>query len=387
MLYQLSEEHEMLRQTVRRLAETKVEPRAAEIDETDAYPWDLKELFAEQGLMGVGIPEEYGGSGMGLLAVCLATEEIARVSASAALIVAAQELGLMPILAGASEEQKQKYLPALAAGDQISAFALTEPDAGSDAGGLKTTAVKDGDRYIINGRKCFITNGGLADVYTVFAKTQPDKGLKGISCFIMEKDTPGLTIGKKENKMGIRGSQTTEIIFEDCSVPAENLIGKEGAGFKYAMITLDQTRPVVGCQALGIAQGALDFAVNYAKERVQFGKPIAALQGIQFMLADMGTKVEAARHLLYKAAATIERAATDDSISSLEVSRLSSMSKLFASETAMQVTVDAVQVAGGYGYMREYPLERMMRDAKITQIYEGTSQIQKLVIARCLLDQ
>jgi alkylation response protein AidB-like acyl-CoA dehydrogenase len=386
MLYQLSEEHEMLRQTVRRLAETKVAPRAAEIDETDAYPWDLKELFAGQGLMGAGIPEKYGGTDMGLLAVCLATEEIARVSASAALIVAAQELGLTPILVGAGEEQKQKYLPALAAGDHISAFALTEPDAGSDAGGLKTTAVKDGNRYIINGRKCFITNGGLADVYTVFAKTQPDKGLKGISCFIVEKDTPGLITGKKEKKMGIRGSQTTEIIFEDCSIPAENLVGQEGAGFKYAMMTLDKTRPVVGCQALGIAQGALDYAVNYAKERIQFGKPIAALQGIQFMLADMGTKVEAARHLLYKAAATIERAETDDSISALEVSRLSSMSKLFASEIAMQVTVDAVQVAGGYGYMKEYPLERMMRDAKITQIYEGTSQIQKLVIARCLLD-
>lgn len=386
MLYQLTEEQEMLRQTLRRLVEEKVEPRAAEIDEKDEYPWDLKELFSQQELLGLGVPEEYGGTGFGLPSVCLAVEEIARASGSAALIIAAQELGLMPILVGASEEQKKKYLPKVASGEHIIAFALTEPDAGSDAGGMKSTAVRDGDKYILNGTKCFITNGGLADVYTVFAKTDPSRGLKGISAFIMEKDTPGFTVGKKEKKMGIRGSQTCELSFENCPIPAENLMGKEGDGFKYAMMTLDRTRPVVGAQALGIAQGALDYAVKYSKERVQFGKPIATFQGLQFMMADMVTRVEAARQLIYKAANLIENAA-ENNTSMNEISIFSSMSKLFASDTAMQVTTDALQILGGYGYMKEYPLERMMRDAKITQIYEGTNQIQRVVVAKCLLDR
>lgn len=386
MFYQLTEEQEMLQQTVRRLAEEKVAPRAAEIDEKDEYPWDLKELFSQQELLGLGVPEEYGGTGFGLPSVCLAVEEIARASGSAALIIAAQELGLMPVLVAASEEQKKKYLPRVASGEHIIAFALTEPDAGSDAGGMKSTAIRDGDKYILNGSKCFITNGGLADVYTVFAKTDPSKGLKGISAFIMEKDTPGFTVGKKEKKMGIRGSQTCELSFENCPIPAENLLGKEGDGFKYAMMTLDRTRPVVGAQALGIAQGALDYAVKYSKERVQFGKPIATFQGLQFMMADMVTKVEAARQLIYKAAHLIENAA-ENNTSMNEISIFSSMSKLFASDTAMQVTTDALQILGGYGYMKEYPMERMMRDAKITQIYEGTNQIQRVVIAKCLLDR
>lgn len=384
MSYQLSEEQEMLRQSVRRLAEDKIAPRAAEIDEKDEYPWDLKELIADQGLLGAGIPEEYGGTGAGLPSVVLIVEEIAKVSAAASLIVAAQELGMMPILVGGSEEQKQKYLPGIADGDQVAAFALTEPNAGSDAGSVKTRAVREGDKYILSGQKCFITNGSIADVFTVFATTDPKAGLKGLSAFIVEKNYPGLTIGKKEHKMGIRGSETTEVIFDNCPVPVENLMGKEGHGFKIAMMTLDCTRPVIGGQAVGIAQGALDYAVGYAKERVQFGKPIAMFQGIQFMLADMCTKVEAARQLVYKAAHLIENAGKNNA-SANEISRFSSMCKLFASDVAMQVTVDALQVLGGYGYMKEYPLERMMRDAKITQIYEGTNQIQRVVIAKNLL--
>ncbi|WP_347488970.1 acyl-CoA dehydrogenase family protein [Desulfoscipio sp. XC116] len=384
MSYQLTEEQEMLRQIVKRLTEDKVAPRAAEIDEKDEYPWDLKELIAEQGLLGAGIPEEYGGTGAGLPSVCLIVEEIAKASASASLIVAAQELGMMPILVGGSEAQKQKYLPGIADGDQICAFALTEPNAGSDAGSVKTKAVREGDKYILSGQKCFITNGSIADVFTVFATVDPKAGLKGLSAFIVEKDYPGVSVGKKEHKMGIRGSETTEVIFDNCPVPAENMMGKEGDGFKIAMMTLDRTRPVIGAQAVGIAQGALDYAVNYAKERVQFGKPIAAFQGLQFMLADMATRVEAARQLVYKAAFLIEHAA-ENNASATDISQFSSMSKLFASDTAMQVTVDALQILGGYGYMKEYPMERMMRDAKITQIYEGTNQIQRVVIAKNML--
>lgn len=384
-MYQLTEEQEMLRQSVRRLAEEKVSPRAEEIDEKDEYPWDLKELIAEQGLLGAGVPDEYGGTGAGLPSVCLIVEEIARVSAATSLIVASQELGMMPILVGGSEAQKQKYLPGVADGDLIAAFALTEPNAGSDAGAVKTRAIRDGDNYLLSGQKCFITNGSIADVFTVFATTDPKAGVRGLSAFIVEKSFPGISIGKKERKMGIRGSDTTEVIFENCVVPAENLMGKEGDGFKFAMMTLDRTRPVIGAQAVGIAQGALDYATGYAKERVQFGRPIAAFQGIQFMLADMVTKVEAARQLVYKAAFLIEQAEAGG-VSAKDVSLFSSMSKLFASDTAMQVTVDALQILGGYGYMKEYPMERMMRDAKITQIYEGTNQIQRVVIAKNLLD-
>jgi len=383
--YHFNEEQEMLRQIVSRMVEDKVAPRAAEIDEKDVYPWDLKEIIAEQGLLGSGIPEAYGGTGAGLPSVCLIVEEIAKASASVSLIVAAQELGMMPILVGGSEKQKQKYLPGIADGDQIAAFALTEPNAGSDAGAVKTKAVLEGDKYLLSGQKCFITNGSIADVFTVFATIDPKAGLKGLSAFIVEKDYPGLTVGKKEHKMGIRGSETTEIIFDNCPVPVENLMGKEGGGFKIAMMTLDCTRPVIGAQAVGIAQGALDLAINYAKQRIQFNKPIAAFQGIQFMLADMATRIEAARQLVYKAAFTIENA-KQNNVSVAEVSRLSSMCKLFASDVAMQVTVDAVQILGGYGYMKEYPVERMMRDAKITQIYEGTNQIQRVVIAKNILD-
>lgn len=384
-MYKLTEEQELLKQTVRRLAETKVAPRAAAIDEADEYPWDLKEFFAEQGLMGAGVPEKYGGTGAGILSVCLITEEIARVSGSTSLIVATQELGLMPILVGGSEEQKLKYLPDLASGDKISAFALTEPDAGSDAGSMKTTARRVGDKYILNGTKCFITNGGIADVYTVFAKTQNDLGVRGISAFVVEKDAPGFQIGKKERKMGIRGSQTAQLIFEDCEVPAENLLGKEGSGFRYAMMTLDRTRPVVGSQGLGIAQGAFDYALNYAKQRIQFGKPIITNQGLQWMLADMRIRIEAARQLLYKTAFLVDESESGN-VAANELSLFSAMCKTFATDTAMYVTTEALQVLGGYGYMKEYPMERMMRDAKITQIYEGTNQIQRVVISRCLME-
>ncbi len=382
--YDLTEEQLAIRQIVRRIAREKVAPRAAEIDETGEYPWDILEVFRKNDLMGIGIPEEYGGAGLGMLTLCIVIEEIAKVCATSSLIVAAQELGLMPILLAGSEEQKQRFLPKAATGEHITAFALTEPGAGSDAGAVKTRAVRDGDDYVLDGQKCFITNGGVADLYTVFATTDPEAGIKGLSAFVVPKDAPGFTIGKKEDKMGIRGSQTTELIFDKCRIPAENLLGEEGQGFKIAMMTLDRTRPGIAAQAVGIAQGALDYAVNYAQERKQFGRSIAAFQGIQFMLADMAAKVEAARQLVYKAAATIDKV-DEGGEEFAALSALSAMSKLFASDVAMEVTTDAVQVLGGYGYMRDYPLERMMRDAKITQIYEGTNQIQKIVIARDLL--
>lgn len=376
----------MVRQTMRELAEEKVAPRAAEIDRTGEFPWDIVSLFRQQELMGIAVPEEYGGAGDSLLTLCVVIEEIARVCASSALIIADQELGLLPILIGGSEEQKKRYLPGLASGEWLAAFALTEPDAGSDAAATKTRAERIGDKYVLNGTKCFITNGGVADVYSVFATTDPTRGVKGIAAFIVEKDSPGFSIGKKEDKMGIRASQTTELIFDNCEVPAENIIGGEGEGFRIAMLTLDKSRPGVAAQALGIAQGALDEAVKYARERKQFGRPIIELQGIQFMLADMATRVEAARHLLYRAAVVVEEA-TKGGVKRTppEASRLAAMCKLFASDTAMSVTTDAVQVLGGYGYMKDYPVERMMRDAKITQLYEGTNQIQRLVIARTLM--
>lgn len=384
MQYRLTEEQELVRANVRKLAEERIVPRAGEIDKTGEYPWDLLELFKQQDLMGLSVPEEYGGSGADMLTYCLVVEEVARACASTSLIIAAQELGLMPILLAGSEEQKQKYLPKIANGDLICAFGLTEANAGSDAGGIRTRARREGDYYILNGSKCFITNGGIADVYVIFAKTGPDAGLKGISAFIVEKDSPGFTYGKKEEKMGIRGSATAELVLEDVRVPAANLLSKEGAGFTIAMQTLDMTRPGIGAQALGIAQGALDCAIAYAKERKQFGQAIGSFQAIQLMLADMSTRVEAARQLLYKSAGLIGHS-KEMGISATEVTRFSAMAKLFASDTAMQVTTDAVQILGGYGYMNDYPVERMMRDAKITQIYEGTNQIQRLVIGKCLI--
>lgn len=378
MQYELTEEQKMLQETVRRLAQEKILPRAAEIDEKEEYPWDIKELLAQNELLGLCIPEEYGGSGADSITFCILMEEIAKVCVSSSLIPGAQELGSTPILIAGNEEQKKKYLTPLAKGEKICAFALTEPGAGSDAAGITTKAVLQGDKYILNGTKCFITNGDIAQTYSAFAKTGTSGTPRDISTFIIESDYPGLSIGKIEKKMGIKASRTTEVIFENCEVPQENLLGEEGDGFKIAMMTLDRTRPAIASQGVGVAQGALDYAVNYLKERVVFGKSLASFQGIQFWVADLATSIEAARQLNYKAAAMID--AGDK-----ELSKYSAMCKLYATDVAMKVTTDCVQLLGGYGYMKDYPLERMMRDAKVTQIYEGTNQIQRLVIARQVL--
>ena len=375
----LSEDEQAIIEAIRELALERVAPRAAEIDHTGEFPWDMKELLAQQDILAMPFPTEYGGIGASELAIVMAIEELARHCATTALLLAVQQLGATPILLAGNEGQKRKYLPPLASGEWMAAFGLTEAGSGSDAAAMRTMAVRKGDKYILNGSKRFITNGGLAQVNSLFAITDPKVGTRGISAFIVEKDFPGFSVGRVEDKMGIKGSQTAELIFTDCEVPAENLLGREGDGFKIAMMTLDRTRPGIGAQALGIAQGALDLAVSYSKQRVQFGRPIADNQGIQFMLADMAVKVEAARLLVYNVAEMIDRDEEDFSM-------YSSMAKLFASDAAMAVTGDAIQVLGGYGYMKEYPAERMMRDAKITQIYEGTNQIQRLVIARELLN-
>jgi len=374
----LSEDEQILIEAIRELALQRVAPRAAEIDHTAEFPWDMKELLAQQDILAMPFPSEYGGVGASELAIVMAIEELSRHCATTALLLAVQQLGSTPILLAGNEQQKHKYLPRLASGEWIAAYGLTEAGSGSDSAAMRTMAVRRGDKYILNGSKRFITNGGLAQVNSIFAITDPRVGTRGISAFIVEKSFPGFSVGRIEDKMGIKGSQTAELIFTDCEVPAENLLGREGDGFKIAMMTLDRTRPGIGAQALGIAQGALDLAVSYSKQRVQFNRPIADYQGIQFMLADMAVKVEAARLLVYNVAEMIDRGEKDFSM-------YSSMAKLFASDAAMEVTNDAIQVLGGYGYMKEYPAERMMRDAKITQIYEGTNQIQRLVIARDLL--
>jgi alkylation response protein AidB-like acyl-CoA dehydrogenase len=377
-MHLLNEDQKLFVQQVRRMVNEKVAPRAAEIDRTAEFPWDLKEIFQEMGLLGLSVPEAYGGCYQGHIYVCLAVEEIARACVSSSLIVQVQSLGWHPILIGGSEEQKQKYGPLFASGEAIAAYGLTEPGAGSDAAAMNTRAEKKGNTYVINGSKCFISNGPIADVMSLFAMTDSSQGVKGISGFIVEKGNPGFSVAKWESKMGIKGSPTGEIVFEDMEVPAENLIGEEGRGFVYAMKTLDTSRPVIAAQAVGLAQGALDQATAYAKERIQFGKPISAFQGISWMLADMAARIESARALTYQAA---------DMITAQDPRRtyMSACSKLIASDVAMQVTTDALQIAAGYGYMTEFPFERMMRDAKITQIYEGTNQIQKLVISRELL--
>jgi len=374
----LSEDEQALIEAIRELALERVAPRAAEIDHTGEFPWDMKELLAQQDILAMPFPTEYGGIGASELAVVMAIEELARHCATTALLLAVQQLGSTPILLAGNEQQKRKYLPRLASGEWMAACGLTEAGSGSDAAAMRTMAVHKGDKYILNGSKRFITNGGLAQVNSIFAITDPRIGTRGISVFIVEKSFPGFSVGRIEDKMGIKGSQTAELIFTDCEVPVENLLGREGDGFKIAMMTLDRTRPGIGAQALGIAQGALDLAVSYSKQRVQFNRPIADNQGIQFMLADMAVNVEAARLLVYNVAEMIDRGEKDFSM-------YSSMAKLFASDAAMVVTNDAIQVLGGYGYMKEYPAERMMRDAKITQIYEGTNQIQRVVIARELL--
>ncbi|MDM5236928.1 MULTISPECIES: acyl-CoA dehydrogenase AcdA [Bacillus cereus group] len=377
MHFKLSEEHEMIRKMVRDFAKNEVAPTAAERDEEERFDRALFDQMAELGLTGIPWPEEYGGIGSDYLAYVIAIEELSRVCASTGVTLSAHtSLAGWPIFKFGTEEQKQKFLRPMAEGKKIGAYGLTEPSSGSDAGGMKTTAKLDGDHYVLNGSKIFITNGGIADIYVVFALTDPESKQRGTSAFIVESDTPGFSVGKKESKLGIRSSPTTEIMFEDCRIPVENLLGEEGQGFKVAMQTLDGGRNGIAAQAVGIAQGALDASVEYARERYQFGKPIAAQQGIGFKLADMATDVEAARLLTYQAAWLESEG--------LPYGKESAMSKVFAGDTAMKVTTEAVQVFGGYGYTKDYPVERYMRDAKITQIYEGTQEIQRLVISRML---
>ncbi len=378
MNYFLSEEQEMIRDLARRIAQEKFKPIRAEMDEKAEFPWEMVKVLRESDMFGIYLPEEYGGLGGGVMELCLAVEELSRVCGGMSLSLAATALATFPILLFGSEEQKKKYLPRLATGEILAAFALTEPEAGSDAGATKTVARKDGDHYVLNGTKCFITNGSVADIATVIAMTDKAKGSRGASAFIVEKGTEGFSVGKEEHKMGIRASSTSELIFEDCRVPAENLIAREGMGFIVAMKTLDQSRPGVASQALGIAQGALDAAVEYARQRKQFDRPIISFQGLQWMLADMAARVEAVRALVYSVARAIDAGEK-------RIAKEAAICKLFASDTAMSVTTDAVQILGGYGYMKEYPVEKMMRDAKITQIYEGTNQIQRDVIGTQLI--
>jgi alkylation response protein AidB-like acyl-CoA dehydrogenase len=376
--YSIPQEFADFRETIRQIARERVAPRAAEIDEKGEYPRDIRELFAEHDLLGLPFETEYGGTGTGTLMLNIAVEEIAAACASSALILMIQELGTLPIRLFGTDEQKQRFLPRCASGEWSPAFALSEPDAGSDPGGMRTRAVREGDDWVIDGAKNWITNLGVNDFYVVFCVTDPDQGhSRGISAFVVESDRDGVSVGKLEHKMGIRGSPTGQPVFEGVRVPAENLIGDENEGFKVAMATLDRSRLGVAAQAVGIAQGATDYAAAYATERHQFGKPIASFQGIQFKLAEMETRTAAARELLYRACAKVD---ADDR----DMGKHSAMAKLFASDTAMWVTTEAVQVLGGYGYVNEYPVERMMRDAKITQIYEGTNEIQRLVIARTM---
>ena len=372
-LYSIPQQHEDFRDLVRQIARDEVAPRAAEIDQKDEYPWDMRKLLAEQDILGLPFAEEYGGTGTGTLMLQMAVEELAKASAAVSLILMVQELGTLPIQLFGSDELKERLLPDCASGEKSPAFCLSEPDAGSDASAMRTTAKQDGDEWVINGTKNWITNAGIADFYVVFAVT--DRENRRATAFVVEADRDGVSVPKFEHKLGIHGSPTGQPVFEDVRVPAQNVIGEVGRGMAVALGTLERTRLGAGAQAVGIAQGAIDYANDYAKERTAFGKPINELQGIQFKLADMQTKTAAARELLYKACAMADR---DDP----RLGMYSSMAKLFASDTAMAVTIEAVQVLGGYGYVTEYPVERMMRDAKITQIYEGTNEIQRVVIAR-----
>jgi alkylation response protein AidB-like acyl-CoA dehydrogenase len=376
--YSIPPEFEDFRETIRKMVAERVAPRAAEIDESAEYPRDIRELFASHDLMGLPFEAEHGGTGTGTLMLNIAVEEVAKGCASSALILMIQELGTLPIKLFGSEALRQRFLPRCASGEWSPAFALSEPDAGSDPGGMRTKAVREGDEWVIEGTKNWITNLGVADFYICFAVTDPEQGhSRGISAFVVEADRPGFAVGKLEHKMGIRGSPTGQPIFDNVRVPAENLIGEANQGFKVAMATLDRSRLGVAAQAVGIAQGATDYAAAYAQERKQFGKPIASFQGIQFKLADMESRTAAARELLYRACSKVDAGDAD-------MGKYSAMAKLIASDTAMAVTTEAVQVLGGYGYVSEYPVERMMRDAKITQIYEGTNEIQRIVIARTL---
>ena len=378
----LTDEQREIRELVRTIAREKVAPRAAEIDKTAEFPWDVVEAFRENDLFGVLYDEEYGGIGESALMTLVMIEELSKVCATSGLIIAVQELGSLGIKLAGSAAQKEQFLPKLASGEWLAAYALTEPGSGSDSAAMRTIARRDGDSYVINGGKRFITSAGVASVYVVFAKTDPQQGHGGISAFVVESSAPGFEVGRIEPKMGIKGSTTGEIFFDDCRIPAANLLGAEGDGFKLAMRILDRSRPGIGAQGLGLAQGATDYAVDYARTRETMGKPIGQHQLIAGMLADMETKCEAARGLLYKVGRMI-----DEGDTGLELTKLSAMSKLYCTDVAMEVTTDAVQVLGGYGYIQEYPVERMMRDAKITQIYEGTNQIQRLVIAREMLKE
>jgi alkylation response protein AidB-like acyl-CoA dehydrogenase len=378
----LNDEQREIRELVRTIAREKVAPRAAEIDKSAEFPWDVVEAYRQNDLFGIMYPERYGGIGESSLMTLVTIEELAKVCATSALIIAVQELGSLGIKLAGSDEQKERFLPPLASGEWLAAYALTEPGSGSDSAAMRTTARRDGDGYVLNGGKRFITNAGVAHVYVVFAKTDSEAGHAGISAFVVEADAPGFEVGRIEPKMGIKGSTTGEIFFNDCRVPAASLLGAEGDGFRIAMRVLDRSRPGIGAQGLGLAQGATDYAVEYARARETMGKPIGEHQLIAGMLADMETKCEAARGLLYKVGRMIDEDSTGP-----ELTKLSAMAKLYCTDVAMEVTTDAVQVLGGYGYIQEYPVERMMRDAKITQIYEGTNQIQRLVIAREMLKE
>jgi alkylation response protein AidB-like acyl-CoA dehydrogenase len=380
--YFLTAEQEMIRDLARKIAVEKVVPVRQELDEKEEFPWEIMRICGEAGLFGVSISEEYGGFGGGVLENCLAVEELSRVCMGVSVSYAGSGLGAHPIILYGSSEQKKKYLPDIAKGNKLAAFGLTEADAGSDASAIRTAAVRKGDGYVLNGTKQWITNGGEAEIYCIIAMTDRTKGPRGASAFILEKGMTGFEFGKKEKKMGIRASATRELIFRDCYVPKENLIGREGMGFIITMRTFDRTRPGVGAQGVGLAQGALDEAARYAREREQFGKKIISFQAIQHLLADMATQVEAARALVYSVSRYI-----DLDKDTKEISKVSGMTKLFASDVAMRVTTDAVQIFGGYGYMREYPVEKMMRDAKILQIYEGTNQIQRNVIGQALIKE
>lgn len=374
----LTDEQQDLQKMVQEFVKKEIAPKAAHYDHTEEFPWDNIKKMAALGLMGIPVPEAYEGTELDTVSYMLTIEEISKACAATGAILAVHtSAGTMPILLFGTEEQKQKYIPPLANGEKVGAFALTEPGAGSDASRVTTTAVPDGNDYVLNGTKCFITNGGAAETYVVFASTDRTKGVKGITGFIVEKGTPGFIIGKKEEKMGIRASSTTELIFENCRIPKGNLLGKTGEGFKIAMVVLDGARIGIGAQAVGIAQGAYEEALQYAKVREQFGKPIAAQQAVSFMLADMAIEIEAARQLVHHAAALKD--------AGRPYGKEAAMAKTFASDVAVRVALDAVQIMGGYGYSREYPVERMLRDAKITQIYEGTNQIQRVVIAGHIL--
>lgn len=382
-LFQLPEEHEELRSVIRDLAEKQIAPYAADVDENERFPQEALEALNASGFNAIHVPEEFGGQGADSVAACIVIEEVARVCGSSSLIPAVNKLGTMGLILAGSDELKTKVLADLNEGAMAS-YALTERGAGSDAGAMKTRAVRDGDDWVINGSKCFITNGGKSTWYTVMAVTDAEKGANGISAFMVHKDDPGFRVGGLEHKMGIKGSPTAELYFEDCRVPGDRIIGEEGTGFKTALATLDHTRPTIGAQALGIAQGAYDQAVKYVQEREQFGKQISAFQNTQFMLADMRIKLESARLMVYTAAANAERG---QAAGGAKLGLMAAASKCYASDIAMQVTDDAIQLLGGYGYTREFPVERMMRDAKITQIYEGTNQVCRMVIGRQVLNE